>query len=101
MSEIPPDIKEVLRKLRGRYLYPIVRERSDQEPPFIKITDGIQTNLKIERGDGPFSWQVSGKIEGRGVSFTASDSGDLVRKIDDRLAKAGVLAKHLGIEEIV
>jgi hypothetical protein len=58
MSETPPDIKNVLRKLQGRYLYPIVRERSDQESDSVgtvkedikrakksKHTESFQLNL--------------------------------------------------------
>ena len=91
MNSLPSDIRELDRKLRGRYLRPIIRPRGDVSPPFITVTDGGNTNIRISRGDGLFPWEVTGEISGQDVEFSAENSQDLLRKLDDKLDRQNIL----------
>ena len=93
------DIKELNHSLMLRYRAIPVRINGSQDEPFVKLTDGMETNLKVERGDGLFGWRVTGKIRGDEVEFEAKGRRKLSTELDERLHERGLLEYFLGIDD--
>jgi hypothetical protein len=93
MRELPPDIRRLKSELEGRYFYPAIKGDEDS----LTIADGMLTSITIERGDRFGEWSVSGEIQGNNIAFSASSSKNLLRKIDERLKRAGLRNQFLGI----
>jgi hypothetical protein len=99
MGRVGDDIGRLGNKLIGRYRGVGVRvDRHHGDSPTVVITDGALTSLQIGY-ESPMKWRVAGQLAGEEVEFILEDMKEVIWKLDERLARLGMLEDFIGIEK--